>query len=71
MSACSTSWPDADHSKQLGAAPAKTSSIVVVPLLILGGEFRLELLGLAVSVVSGLGGAALVLFIVILWLAAG
>jgi hypothetical protein len=71
MSACSTSWPDADHTNQRGAAALSTFLIVVVLLLILGGGFLLKLLGLAVNVVLSIGGAALVLFIVILWLAAG
>jgi hypothetical protein len=48
-----------------------TVLIVIVLLLILGGTFVLKLLGLAVNVVLSIGGGALVLFIVIVWLAAG
>jgi hypothetical protein len=48
-----------------------TFLIVIVLLLILFGGFVLKLLGLAVNVVLSIAGGALVLFIVILWLAAG
>ena len=48
-----------------------TTLIVILLVLILGGAFVLKLLGLAVSVVLSIGGGALVLFIVVLWLVAG
>lgn len=48
-----------------------TFLIVVVLLLILGGGFLLKLLGLAINVILGIGGAVLVIFIVVLFLLAG
>jgi hypothetical protein len=48
-----------------------TFLIVVVLLLILGGGFLLRLLGLALNLILGIGGAVLVIFVVVVYLLAG
>lgn len=71
MSACSRSWPGLEHPPAYGRLRLSTFLIVVVLLLILGGGFLLKLLGLAVNVILGIGGAVLVIFVVVLLLLAG